>query len=367
MIRTGIRTALEGRLEGVTDDPILSPEMREEIISNFELRLRTRGNSILDNADTREQMLSQARSILDDVVDNHTSPTGQIDPSSTSLNVETEASQAIKGIRLTESLHAASVLFETALPVAQRAFSAAGRQEVEATLVLHHLIMRQVTSTATSHAGLMLRTIRESHRSELARLARDLHDHAAHAIGVAIQNLELHEMHARRDAAKAQDKLHLARRAMRAALERVRDHSVELRMTVTPDRLEQALTNYLATNAASDVLTRVEVTGDTAMLPEQVSEELYVTLREAIRNALVHSHTTRLDVMVRISASVLRARVSDTGLGFPAEETTRVSGGLGLSSMRERVQLLGGTLRLSSLPGQGTTVEISIPLPRASP
>lgn len=364
MIRTGIRTALEGRLEGVTDDPILSPEMREEIISNFELRLRTRGNSILDNADTREQMLSQARSILDDVVDNHTSPTGQIDPSSTSLNVETEASQAIKGIRLTESLHAASVLFETAL---QRAFSAAGRQEVEATLVLHHLIMRQVTSTATSHAGLMLRTIRESHRSELARLARDLHDHAAHAIGVAIQNLELHEMHARRDAAKAQDKLHLARRAMRAALERVRDHSVELRMTVTPDRLEQALTNYLATNAASDVLTRVEVTGDTAMLPEQVSEELYVTLREAIRNALVHSHTTRLDVMVRISASVLRARVSDTGLGFPAEETTRVSGGLGLSSMRERVQLLGGTLRLSSLPGQGTTVEISIPLPRASP
>jgi signal transduction histidine kinase len=138
-------------------------------------------------------------------------------------------------------------------------------------------------------------------------------------------------------------------------------------MTVTPDRLEQALTNYLATNAASNVLTRVEVTGDTAMLPEQVSEELYVTLREAIRNALVHSHTTRLDVTVRISASLLRARVSDTGLGFPAEETTRVSEGLGLSSMRERVQLLGGTLRLSSLPGHGTTVEISIPLPRASP
>jgi signal transduction histidine kinase len=56
--------------------------------------------------------------------------------------------------------------------------------------------------------------------------------------------------------------------------------------------------------------------------------------------------------------------VSDAGRGFTVEEATKTGEGIGLSSMRERVQLLGGTLRLSSLLGHGTTVDISIPLGR---
>ncbi|MGH3754716.1 MAG: sensor histidine kinase, partial [Pseudonocardiaceae bacterium] len=151
----------------------------------------------------------------------------------------------------------------------------------------------------------MLKTIRDSHRAELALLARDLHDHAAHAIGVAIQNLELHEVHADRDAAQAQEKLHRALDAMRQALDRVRHFSVELRTTVRPDELERALTEYLAANAERNFRTSVKVTGDTVMLPGQVCEEVYVTLREAIRNALVHSGTTQLDVTVGISESQL--------------------------------------------------------------
>ena len=87
-------------------------------------------------------------------------------------------------------------------------------------------------------------------------------------------------------------------------------------------------------------------------------------LREAIRNALVHSGTARLDVTVEISESRLHARVFDTGRGFSVEEATKAGEGIGLSSMRERAQLLGGALRLSSRLGHGTTVDISIPLGR---
>lgn len=50
-----------------------------------------------------------------------------------------------------------------------------------------------------------------------------------------------------------------------------------------------------------------------AMLPRDVCEEVYITLREAIRNALVHSGTTLLDVTIGISESELLARVSDSG------------------------------------------------------
>jgi signal transduction histidine kinase len=347
----------------VTDDHILSGEVREEIISRFEHHLRVQGNPILD-VDAREQMLVQARSILDEVVDCYRGTTGNVDLSAMSLSVEIGAYQSIGGVYLAELLHAASVLFETALPVVQRAFSAVGRPDAEAALVLHRVIMSRIASSAVSQIGVMLNAIRDSHRAELSLLALDLHDHTAHAIGVAIQNLELHEVHARRDAALAQEKLHRAQEALRQALDSVRRFSVELRITVQPDDLEQALTDYLAANAESNVLTRVRVTGDTSMLPEQVCEEVYVTLREAIRNALVHSGTARLDVTVEISESRLHARVSDTGRGFSVEEATKAGEGIGLSSMQERVQLLGGALRLSSRLGHGTTVDISSPLGR---
>lgn len=348
----------------MTEDPILSSEMREEIISSFEHHLRAQGSPILDSVDAHEQVLDQVRSILDEVVDSYRGTTENVDLGAMSLSVEINANQAFKGMHPAASLQATSVLFETALPVVRRAFSRVGRTDAEATLVLHQVITSRIASSVVSYAGFMLKTICHSHRAELARLARDLHDHAAHAIGVAIQNLELHEVHASRDVAQAGEKLYRAREAMRQALDSVRRFCVELRTTVRPDGLEQALTEYLAANAESNVLTSVKVTGDTTMLPEEVCEEVYVTLREAIRNALVHSGTTRLDVTVGISETQLHARVSDTGRGFSVQEATKPGEGIGLSSMRERVQLLGGTLRLSSMLGHGTTVEFSIPFGR---
>jgi signal transduction histidine kinase len=349
----------------MTDDLILSVELREEIVSSFEHRLRAQGSSILDSAHAHQQMLGQARSMLNEVVDSYREATESTGPSPTSLRVKIGASHAIEAMHPADSLHAASVLFETALPVVQRAFSEGGRPDAEAALMLHRVVMSWAASYAVSYTVLVLKTIRDSHRAELARLARDLHDRAAHAIGVGIQNLELHEVHASRDAARAQEKLHRAREAMRQALDSVRQFSAELRTMVGPDELEQALTEYLAANADDNVLTSVEITGDTAILPREVCEEVYFTLREAIHNALVHSGTTRLDVTARISESQLHARVSDTGRGFSVEKATNTGRGHGLSSMRERVQLVGGKLRLSSRLGHGTTVEISVPLGRA--
>lgn len=350
----------------MTDDPILSVALREEIVSSFEQRLRVQSSPILDRAHAHQQMLDHARSILDEVVDSYRRVTESINPGLASLRVEIDTSQAIEAMHLADWLQAASVLFETALPVVKRAFSGDGQPNAEAALILklHRAVMSWAASYAASHTVLVLKTIRDSHRAELAQLARDLHDRAAHGIVVAIQNLELHEVYAGEDVARAQEKLHHAREAMRQVLDSVRQFSAELRITTQPGELEGALTEYLAANADNNVLTSLAVTGDTAMLPREVCEQVYFTLREAIHNALVHSGTTQLEVTVRISESCLHAQVSDTGRGFSVEEATNAGEGLGLSSMRERVQLLGGELRLSSLVGHGTTVEITIPLGR---
>lgn len=339
------------------DDYILPGELREQIVSSFERHLRAQGSTILDTSDVREQVVDQIRRVLEEVVDSYRGAAEDVDCPVMSLSVEIGVGEAIEGMLL-----AASALFETALPLLQRAFVAVGWSDVDVALVLHRVIMSRIASCAVSHARLRLKTIRDSHRAQQARLARNLHDRAAHAIGVAIQNLELHEVYASRDPARAQEKLHRAQQAMKQALDSVRHYAAELRTTVRPDRLQKILTEYLTANAESHVVTSVSITGDLALLPEDLCEEIYVTLREAMRNALVHSGTTRLDVSVGISTSHLLARVSDTGRGFSVEKTKQAGQGLGLSSMQERMQLLGGTLRLSSLLGHGTTVEISIPL-----
>lgn len=346
------------------DDSILSDESRAEILSSFEGHLRAQGSLILGGVGAHKQILNQARLVLDEVVDICRGTVENIEASSMSLSIKVDAGQAIEGVHPAELLRAASVLFQTALPRVLRAFSTRGRPdaEAEAALVLHRVIMSRIASGVVSHTRFKYQAIRDSHRAELAQVARDLHDRTAHAIGVAIQNLELHEVHAGRDEERAMEKLQRAKEAMRQALDSVRHLSAELHTTVRPDELEQALTDYLAANAECNILTSITVTGDTMILPRDVCGELYVTLREAIRNALMHSGTTRLDVTVGISESQLLARVSDTGRGFSVAEVTKTGKGIGLSSMRERVRLLGGTLRLSSQLGHGTTVEISIPL-----
>lgn len=346
----------------MTDDPILSDELREDIISRFERRLGAQGNPMPGGDVAYELTLDEARSILDDVIDSYRTPTENVGAGS--LRAEVGARRPTMGIHPAEPLGEASALFEAALPVMLRAFAAVGQSDAEASaaLALHRVIVRRIASSAASDTGLMLKTVRASHRAELARLARDLHDRTAHTIGVALQNLELHEVHAGRDPAQAQEKLDRAREAMGQALDSVRHFFGELRRTVRPGELGQALTGYLAANADSSVVTNLKVTGDTSMLPRDVCEEVYLTLREAIRNALVHSGTTRLDVSLGVGESRLHARVADNGRGFSVEHAASAGEGIGVSSMRERVQLLGGTLRLSSVLGRGTAVDVSVPL-----
>jgi signal transduction histidine kinase len=155
-------------------------------------------------------------------------------------------------IYLTMLLRAVSALFEVASSFILRALSVIGRPGTKASIAL-------------SPNTMMAR--RASHRAELARLARDLHDRTAHAIGVAILNLELYDAKASLNAGQAQEKLDRAREAMEQVLDSVRHLSGELRRGTRPDRLELALTEYLAANAGSNIMTNVKVAGDTAKVP----------------------------------------------------------------------------------------------------
>jgi signal transduction histidine kinase len=99
------------------------------------------------------------------------------------------------------------------------------------------------------------------------------------------------------------------------------------------------------------------VAGTVGRLPEAVEAALYFVCSEALANAVKHAHATRVSIEVAETAGCASAVVTDDGVGGAA-----AAPGSGLSGLADRVEALGGTLRLESTPRTGTRVGADLPL-----
>jgi signal transduction histidine kinase len=87
---------------------------------------------------------------------------------------------------------------------------------------------------------------------------------------------------------------------------------------------------------------------------------LYRVLQEGLRNVAKHAGATRVRVRLADDRGVLRFTMEDDGSGFSPDGTGRHPG-LGMVSMKERVQLAGGEFSLESKPGEGTVIRVAVP------
>lgn len=87
----------------------------------------------------------------------------------------------------------------------------------------------------------------------------------------------------------------------------------------------------------------------------------YRVAQEALTNAARHAHASELRVALRVEPDRILLEVRDNGRGFVPGTRPEGPGGRGLVGMRERVELLGGALRIDSAPGEGTTVRVELP------
>jgi signal transduction histidine kinase len=97
-----------------------------------------------------------------------------------------------------------------------------------------------------------------------------------------------------------------------------------------------------------------------AQLPQDVALCIYRIAQEALHNAIRHAKAGTIEIAVENGAQALSLTVRDDGLGFDAADSSTRSG-LGLSSMRERARLAGGSLQIRSRPGHGATVSFTLP------
>lgn len=124
--------------------------------------------------------------------------------------------------------------------------------------------------------------------------------------------------------------------------------------------LEAALRGQIAILARS---TRTEITLQFAPLPQRPPMELELACfriaQEALTNAMRYADARSIQVTLETDGQTLELQIRDDGRGFDPAQAR----GLGLLTMRERVQQLGGTLTIQTAPGRGTCVHASLPMP----
>jgi signal transduction histidine kinase len=187
------------------------------------------------------------------------------------------------------------------------------------------------------------------------RIERDLHDGTQQRL-VSL-GLELRAADA--IVPPGSDELHeqLARTAegLAAALEDLQEVSRGIHPAIlNKGGLEPAL-KALARRSAMPV--DLDIRGDTR-LPEQVAVAVYFVVSEALTNTAKHAAASLVHVDLEVQDSVLRLSVQDDGAGGADPDT-----GSGLVGLRDRVEAIGGDLELTSPPGAGTSLQVTIPVP----
>lgn len=229
---------------------------------------------------------------------------------------------------------------------------------VSAFLTLSESVSKRIGRSARDYASRHQDTARRARAEERRRIARELHDRLGEALTVGLRQLDLCEIARTGE----HDEAVTAREALTEAMRRLRLVTAGLRDEPVMS-LEKALIDHLE-RVSPDAQVRLVVTGQETWAPPIVIDETFLVIREALRNALTHGDPRSVVVEITLTPYELRAWVDDDGQGFDYDGSVRPdSGGTGLATMRERAALLGGSLTISSKPGDGTGVELRVPLP----
>jgi signal transduction histidine kinase len=199
---------------------------------------------------------------------------------------------------------------------------------------------------------------------ERARIAREVHDTLAQGfVGISSQ-LQVVEMSMPDNAEEARASLKLARGMARHSLTEARRSVSDLRSTALEDQdLGAALRSSAEQwTAGSGVELKVDIHGETATLPESIAHHLLRIAQEAVTNAIKHAHADRITLRLGREPKIITLNIQDDGCGFEQQRDFTAEGHFGLMGMRERVEQVGGEFILKSHPGEGTELEVSVPL-----
>jgi signal transduction histidine kinase len=196
---------------------------------------------------------------------------------------------------------------------------------------------------------------------ERNRVSRELHDTLAHTLSSMIVHLETTKAYWQVDPQSAGPLLDTALEVSRSGLQETRRAIKALRTSPLDELgLRQALVKLAAGQAATANLhLDLSISEQLPALPPDVEQGIYRIAQEAIANTARHAAARHLAVRLAYVDQRLRLAVQDDGCGFDLSQSLQ-PGHFGLAGIRERAEITGGQLSISSAPGQGTTVQLVI-------
>jgi two-component system NarL family sensor kinase len=217
-------------------------------------------------------------------------------------------------------------------------------------------------SIAVERARLFARSTKLGALEERNRLAREIHDTLAQ--GLTATALQLESADALLDAGSegAHEPLRRALSLTRSNLEEARRSVLDLRAAPLEGRpLSEALKTLVDRwEAETGINARYGAVNGSRPLPPSVEAALYRICQEALTNVARHAEVGRATVRLVATPDQVRLVVEDDGRGFDASEVSE--GSHGIVGMRERAEVLGGSLQVRSEPGAGTRIEATVPL-----
>lgn len=219
-------------------------------------------------------------------------------------------------------------------------------------------------SIAVERARLFERSARLGAVEERNRLAREIHDSLAQnlaATGLQIESAEA-LLEADADLERVRDTLSRALSLNHASLEEARRSVLDLRAATLEGRsLPEALKTFVDRwERETGVSARFRAVNRSRPLPPGIETALYRVGQEALNNVARHSGARNVTVRLVSTPGSVDLVIEDDGRGF---DPTQVPGDRhGLVGMRERIDLVGGSLRVESEPGGGTRIEVTVPL-----
>ncbi len=204
----------------------------------------------------------------------------------------------------------------------------------------------------------------EAQERERQRLSRQMHDGPAQSLTNLILQAEICERLFETDPERARAELANLRNAVAATFQKIKGFILNLRPMMLDDLgVVPTLRRYVESfSDNSGVLTHLTITGKERRLASHKEVIIFRIVQELLNNAVEYSQASSVQINLDMGEEVVRVSVEDNGSGFELSDTLTSPDAdrLGLATMRERVEMLGGQIQFDSGLGRGTKVSFEL-------
>ncbi len=274
--------------------------------------------------------------------------------------------RATQGIGGVHSLRAGVILFDLVFDALAESMVAepAELDRFQAGVrALQRGIGMRLEAGALGHDTFLLNTVREANAAAQRQLAREIHDHLGNHVSLALRQLELHELTRETSPEEVAVRIGAVKDTLTESLGIIRDLVTQLRRAEREGTLESSFAAFLESMEITSSKVRIQVNGSEEWATQPVLDEVFVVVRECLRNSLAHAGADHVLAVVDIAPHSLHALIEDDGCGFDVSAVATGGRANGIASATERVELLGGTILFTSCPDiGGTRVTFTVPL-----